>query len=282
VSDPLFSVVTIFLDAERFLGEAVDSVLAQDHPNWELLLVDDGSTDGSRDLARSLAERDGRIRYVEHPGHENRGMGASRNLGLEHARGEYTACLDSDDTWLPDTLSRHVDSFDRNPRAGMSYGSAEWWWSWDPDAERADWCDGAGAKVDRPGSVIEPPEVVKLFLRDGGAVPCWCSVAFRTQALRDVGGFDQYARDPIRDLYEDQVVFSKIFLEKPVFATGDVLGRYRQHPAQLCSRMDEETQRAARERFLRWLSGYAEERGLADDELRAALDDAIGALPGVH
>jgi glycosyltransferase involved in cell wall biosynthesis len=282
VAAALFTAVTIFLDAERFLGEAVESVLAQDYENWELVLVDDGSTDASRELSRSLAKEDPRISCVEHPGHENRGMGASRNLGLAHAGGRYLACLDSDDAWLPDTLSRHVAALERNPRAAMSYGSADWWSSWDHGASRSDWCDGAGAKVDRPGSVIEPPELVKLFLRDGGAVPCWCSVAFRTDALRDVGGFDEYVRDPVRDLYEDQVTFSKLFLERPVFVTDEVLGRYRQHSDQLCSRMDAGTQRAARERFLHWLSGYIDERGLGDLELRSALDHAIGELQGVH
>jgi len=71
---PLVSVVVIFLDAARFLEEAVASVLAQDHPNWELLLVDDGSRDGSSAIARRYAERHpGRVRHLEHAGHANRG-----------------------------------------------------------------------------------------------------------------------------------------------------------------------------------------------------------------
>ena len=86
-SSPEVSVTIIFLDEERFLAEAVESVLAQSYTNWELLLVDDGSTDRSTEIARgyALANPD-RIRYLEHPGHANRGMSASRNLGVRSAR----------------------------------------------------------------------------------------------------------------------------------------------------------------------------------------------------
>src|SRR5205807_873118 len=82
----------IFLNAERFLREAVESVFAQTYPHWELLLVDDGSTDRSGEIARRFAaDRPDRVRYLEHPGHENRGMSASRNLGIRSARGELVA-----------------------------------------------------------------------------------------------------------------------------------------------------------------------------------------------
>src|SRR5258706_2880162 len=79
----LVSVVVIFLNAERFISEAVESVVAQTYGNWELLLVDDGSNDGSTEIARSYAAKfPDKIRYLEHHGHENRGMSASRNLGI--------------------------------------------------------------------------------------------------------------------------------------------------------------------------------------------------------
>src|SRR5206468_2884667 len=80
---PTVSVVVIFLNAERFLDEAIQSVMGQTYPHWELLLVDDGSTDGSSAIARGYTERQpNRVRYLEHPGHRNAGMSASRNLGL--------------------------------------------------------------------------------------------------------------------------------------------------------------------------------------------------------
>ena len=79
---PVVSAITIFYNGERFLGEAIESVLAQTYPSWELLLVDDGSTDGASEIARSYAARHPeRIRYLEHSGHRNRGMSASPRFG---------------------------------------------------------------------------------------------------------------------------------------------------------------------------------------------------------
>ena len=117
-ADPpaLVSIVVIFLNAARFLEEAIASVLGQTYPAWELLLVDDGSSDGSTDLAmRHARAHPGRVRYLDHDGHRNLGMSASRNLGIRHATGKYIALLDADDVWLPDKLARPVGAGRRSP-----------------------------------------------------------------------------------------------------------------------------------------------------------------------
>ena len=81
-SAPQVSAIIIFLNEERFLAQAIGSVLEQSHADWELLLIDDGSMDQSTAIARDFAARDpNRIRYFEHAGHVNRGMSAARNLG---------------------------------------------------------------------------------------------------------------------------------------------------------------------------------------------------------
>src|SRR5262245_24155101 len=91
------SVIIIFMNAQAFISDAIDSVFAQTYTNWELLLVDDGSTDASTQIALSFANGNpGRVRYLEHSGHRNRGMSASRNLGIQHAGGEYIGFLDAD------------------------------------------------------------------------------------------------------------------------------------------------------------------------------------------
>src|SRR3989442_388097 len=99
------SVVIPFLNAEKFIQETIESVFAQTYPDWELLLVDDGSTDGSKTIAQHYAARfPDKVRYLTHNNHQNKGRSASRNLGFEHARGELIAFLDSDDVWLPRKL----------------------------------------------------------------------------------------------------------------------------------------------------------------------------------
>ncbi len=80
---PFVSAIVIFLNENRFLQEAIESIFAQTYDHWELLLVDDGSTDESSDIALRYAERHPeKVRYLEHAGHENRGMSVSRNLGI--------------------------------------------------------------------------------------------------------------------------------------------------------------------------------------------------------
>ena len=133
-SRPLVSVVMPYLHAARFLDEAIQSVASQTYERWELLLVDDGSTDGSERIAASWARRQpGRIHCLRHPGGANRGISASRNLGLRSASGELVAFLDADDVWREHKLERHVALLSAHPEAGMVYGRTEYWHSWTGD-----------------------------------------------------------------------------------------------------------------------------------------------------
>jgi glycosyltransferase involved in cell wall biosynthesis len=102
---PLVSVITPAYNVADFLGEAIDSVLAQTEGDFEYLIVDDGSTDGTDRIVRAYAERDPRIRLVS-AGH--RGSSGARNLGIQQARGTYIAFLDGDDRWHPQFLARGV------------------------------------------------------------------------------------------------------------------------------------------------------------------------------
>src|ERR1017187_6705495 len=109
IDQPQVSVVIPFLNAQRFLEEAIESVFSQTFRSWELLLVDDGSRDSGTSIARRYSgQHPDQVRYFEHHEHRNRGLPASRNLGIRHAKGHYIAPLDSDDVWLPDKLKQQV------------------------------------------------------------------------------------------------------------------------------------------------------------------------------
>jgi glycosyltransferase involved in cell wall biosynthesis/SAM-dependent methyltransferase len=266
-ASPLVSVVTIFLDEERFIEEAVESVLAQTYPRWELLLVDDGSTDASTEIARRYAARHpGRVRYLEHPRHENRGMGASRALALEHASGEYLCFLDADDVYRPRKLEHQVATLHARPGVGLLYGATEYWHTWDGNTggrEDHVWRH-FGAQAER---VIQPPELLLHFLRDGGTLPCMGSVMVRCSVARETRAFDER----FRGLYEDQAFLAAVGLVTPAYITPECHDRYRQHPDSTCHRADPADVQAARADFLAWLRHRIERAGIRHEGLKQAV-----------
>lgn len=262
------SVIIIFLDAERFLEEAIASVFAQTYDRWELLLVDDGSSDGSTAIARSYAQRHrDRVRYLEHENHVNRGMSASRNLGISYAAGDYIAFLDGDDVWLPQKLEEQAAIFKLRPSAGMVYGPTEWWYSWTETSEHVDQDFILPLGV-ATNTLIAPPALLVNFLKNESISPCTCSVLLRREVVEQVGGFE----DEFRTLYEDQAFFAKVCLQAPVIASDACWCRYRQHPASVCSiaARNGDVERA-RGKFLYWLQAYLDRHALSNSEVLRAL-----------
>jgi glycosyltransferase involved in cell wall biosynthesis len=120
-------------NSARFICEAIDSVFAQDYPNTELIVVDDGSTDQTVEKIRRYGHR------VQIITQANQGSAVARNAGLAAARGEYVAFLDSDDVWLPGKLSAQVNYLARNPDIGLVYSR---WKVWEADADGVFWLTG--------------------------------------------------------------------------------------------------------------------------------------------
>jgi len=100
------SVITPAYNSEAYLAETIESILAQDYADWELIIVDDHSTDRTYQIADEFAKKDKRIKVIRNP--ENMGVAASRNAALDAASGEYVAFCDADDLWLPQKLSRQI------------------------------------------------------------------------------------------------------------------------------------------------------------------------------
>ena len=273
----LVSVIMIFLDEERFIEEAIGSVFAQSYGNWELLLVDDGSSDGSTEIALRYAERyPGKVRYLEHPGHRNRGMSASRNLGIRHARGEYIAFLDADDVWLARNLEQQVTTLSAHPEAGMVYGNTQYWYSWtgDPRDAQRDFVPDLGVKAN---AVFEPPTLLEYLLQDGNTVPCMCSIVVRRKSTEEIGEFEEN----FRGLYEDQAFYVKVCLKAPVLAVDERRAKYRQHEGASSSialrtaDFDPVKPNPARHRFLEWVAAYLTEHGVENTEVWRVLQQEL-------
>jgi glycosyltransferase involved in cell wall biosynthesis len=254
---PAVSCIIIFLNEERFLAEAIGSVLAQDHESWELLLVDDGSTDGSAAIARAhVARHPDRIRYLQHAGGANLGMSASRNLGLAHARGRYVGFLDADDVWLPEKLAEQVAILDGRPDVGMVYGRTLLWNSWQPaGAPRSldHFCDLGTT----PETVVEPPRLLAQLIENRFQTPTTCNALVRRSVIDAVGGFEP----AFRGMFEDQVFFMKVCLDQRVYVASRCWAKYRQREDSHSAQADMAGQVAeARARLLAWLESYLEQR----------------------
>lgn len=270
---PFVSVITPFLNTQSFIKEAIESVLAQTYKDWELLLVDDGSSDGSTEIAQQYAALyPGKILYLEHDDHQNRGASASRNLGIYHAKGKYIAFLDGDDVWLEYNLELMVNTLESHSKAGMVYGPTQWWYSWtgrSGDIKRDYICE-LGIS---PNTIVEPPELfIPLFLTQKAITPCTCSLLIRREVIETIGGFDEN----FRYIYTDQVFYAKLFLRTTVFLMNEWGAKYRQHSNSSCAIVEETGQSSiARLRFLNWLEKYLFEQNVNDTKINLALQRVL-------
>lgn len=254
-SPALISVVIAFLNEERFLAEAIESVRQQVYPHWQLLLVDDGSTDQSTAIAkRYAADSAGQIVYCEHAGHVNKGLSASRNHGIQQSNGALVALLDADDVWQPDKLTQQAAIFQNHPTTALVAEASRYWYSWQqPDA--ADILISVGAPGNR---LYQPAELTGLLYPLGeGAAPCPSGLLFKKQAWQAVGGFEESFTKSYQ-LYEDQAFLSKIYLTQPVYISEACHNWYRQRRGSIMQSVKEQGHyHRVRQHFLEWLAAHS-------------------------
>lgn len=173
---PAVSVVIPAYNAAACVARAVDSVLAQSWTDRELLVVDDGSRDGTVAVLGAYGDR---VRVLTQA---NAGPAAARNLGLRQARGRYVAFLDADDWWLPSKLSRQVELLDQRPEVGFC-----------STATRVIAQDGTPG-ADWPCSCDGTPLLETLFVRSAAVSGSTSGVLARRELLLEAGGFDASLR----------------------------------------------------------------------------------------
>ena len=281
---PRVSVITPFLNGNEFMDEAVSSVLAQTYPHWEVLLVDDGSSDGSTEKAKNYADlHPGRIRYFEHGQRGNFGQSVSRNLAIRHARGKYVAFLDVDDVWLPEKLRNQVNILEMHSETAMTYGPYFFWHGWTgrpEDIARNQQCHvGSGREYDL---VVDPPAMLLRHIEHGNGLPVPSSVLVRRTALEAVGGFEI----EFPGMYDDEALFAKLTLRYPVYISACSWDRYRQHSGSFCASAirngqwdpDPRAPSPDRIRILNWLLHYVETFSRHETELLVAIRKKINGL----
>jgi len=206
VQDPLrVSVVIPAYNSAEYLADAVESVLAQTHPQVELIVVDDGSTDGTAEVMADYADR---CTYVRQP---NAGSAAARNHGIQLARGELIAFLDADDLWLPHKLQRQVECFEAHPDAGMVYAHHV-------RIEK----DGTERPSRRSGEALPSGRIFEtLFVQN---VITTSSVVLTREAIEKVGMFDDELRRA-----QDFDLWLRVAHDFPCYAVPEPLHKFRSH-----------------------------------------------------
>jgi glycosyltransferase involved in cell wall biosynthesis len=207
IASPRFSVVIPAFNSARHIAETVRSVLEQRYPAEEIIVVDDGSTDKTRQVLESVPGA-GTVRYHYQP---NRGPSGARNRGAALAKGEWIAFLDHDDIWRPDKLLVQAEFARRHPQVALFWCDYEY-------------IDEAGA----PRRPLKRSDPLSLLMFNSYISPIPSAAIIRRDAFCKVGGFNAALRG-----YEDWELFMRLAAEFPIQFIDQVLVRYRCHPIQL-------------------------------------------------
>lgn len=250
--EPIVSVVTPTFNRAEYLHHAIESVLAQTVEQFELLVVDDGSTDSTPELMDRYAG-DPRIRYFRQP---NQGQSVARNRGIREAKGDFVCFLDSDNAWLPEKLAKSLDVFRNKPECHIVYGDY---------IEIDQWGKELGVNRMRRYSGVITPELLKdNFISMNTTMT-------RRRCFDDMGGFDEADR-----LAEDYGLWLRLSTRYRFSYLPEVLGYYRVMEHQISS--DKRSRLDANEKILlSFLSAYPDavtseqrHRGLSHFYLRRA------------
>lgn len=222
MTPPAISVAMSVYNGERFLGQAIESVLGQTFGDFEFLILDDGSRDRTREIVAGYAARDSRIRPIFR---ENRGLVASLNELVDEAHAQIVARMDADDVCMPERFARQIAFLAGHPDHGV-VGC----WSEDIDEE------GKSYTVDAP----EHPDTHEAFLaaiESGGPLICHPAAMFRRDLVRSVGGYHAAFRH-----CEDLDLWLRLASLTRLCSIPERLIRYRHYAQQVSSRHATEQQ----------------------------------------
>ena len=220
--EPLVSVILPVYNGQRFVGQTIESALRQTYRKIEIIVIDDGSTDGTLEVLQPLAAADSRIRVIHQP---NGGVASARNRGLAEARGEFVAPLDADDLWDPRKIECQVR---RMQEAGDETGMVYCWWVW---------IDEQGKVLDRsPRWEIEGDTLSMLLqvnFTGNASVPM-----YRRRCLEEAGGYDENLERNRARGCEDWDVALKVATRFKVAVVPQLLTGYRRLPNSMSTQCD--------------------------------------------
>ena len=220
---PLVSVISPAYNHEKYIAECIQSVQAQTYPNWEMIIIDDGSTDSTFSIACDFATRDSRIKPFTQKNVGIFRLAESYNFAVGKSSGKYIAILECDDLWVPEKLQLQVDILEKNPQAVLSWGKA--WLSTDDLTHKY-----GLSPADDPDPdlyINKPPgKFLERLMKSG--IPA-LTVVIRRDALLDAGGFLQGFGLPLVDM---PTIIEMVIRGEFTFIS-EPLGYWRIYPNQV-------------------------------------------------
>ena len=223
VNEPLVSIISPTYNHEKFITDCIESVLSQTYTNWEMIIVDDGSTDGTFAITEKYAKKDKRIQVHTQQNIGIFRLGETYNFALSTSNGKYIAVLEGDDIWLPEKLEKQVAVLEQNDKIVLSWGSA------------------MGVSMDLSKDSISLPYLkynkdiltntpVKSSLKEllyNNFIPA-LSVLIRKSSLEQLGGFIQNNNLPLVDL----PTWQQLAFLGPFSYIDQTVGKWRISPGQ--------------------------------------------------
>lgn len=208
-------------NASKYLNEAIQSILSQTFKDWELIIINDGSTDNTEDIVKKYINNG--VKDIKYDYQKHSGLASARNKAIKLSQGEWIAILDQDDIWYPDKLEKQLHSISKYPKAQLHFSNSEWFYDNGTILRRT-----IEDKKFTDGLIQDA--FYRLLLED-----CFIdteTVLIKKKILIDCGGFEEKYH-----YIADYDMFLKIANKYPICYQDEILARWRLHPAQITQRL---------------------------------------------
>jgi glycosyltransferase involved in cell wall biosynthesis len=268
VKEPLVSIITPTFNHARFIEDCVRSVLQQTYRCWEMVVVDDASSDGTPDLVRKLAATNPRIEVITHARRYGiEGLADSYNEAMAASRGDLVALLDGDDWWAPHRLARQI-AFFKDPSILLSYGDC---WEVSPDGRPIQYGTTA---ISRDSVRSSGPEAIVHF--SGLASISANTVLVRREALERIGGFRSEGLPLV-----DYPTWLELSLQGDFVRIPHPIAYWRRHPGSVYWRNMGRISAGFHSLFMRFIQRNREaieQAHLKPETLKRNADDALARM----
>jgi len=264
----MVSIIIPCFNSGKYLSECIDSILFQDYTDFEIIIVNDCSSDNTLQIARDYAKKDKRIQITGTSDVQSMGASYARNKGFEISKGEYVVFLDSDDIWLPTSLKRLVNLIEKHSEAGWVIGNCIYFEDFRYNLNSYQY-----SKYNFDEGLYQKQELILKFVQNFNQTPSQGAAIIKREVVKKIKGWE----NEFKMNYTDQAFYFKILCETKTLVTYDyfLLYRYHEESASLKGIKSGEFQKNEK-KFFQWLIRNLRNYEFAEkDEVRQYAENII-------